>query len=50
MNHSPAAESNEQVYRRMKPTLDAQFPAGRFITIDGGQVIADAATVQELRP
>ncbi len=50
MNQMQIAESNEQAYRRMKPALDAQFPAGHFIAIEGGEVVADAATVQELRP
>jgi hypothetical protein len=50
MNHTEAIETNEQAFRRMKPTLDARFPAGHLIAFDGGEVIADAASVQELRP
>ena len=50
MNHKEAVERNEQAFRRMKATLDARFPAGHLIAFDGGEVIADAASVQELRP
>ena len=50
MNHIEAVERNEQAFRRIKATLDARFPAGHLIAFDGGEVIADAASVQELRP
>ena len=50
MNHTETIETNEQAFRRMKSTLDARFPAGHLIAFDGGEVIADAASVQELRP
>ena len=50
MNHAEIIETNEQAFRRMKATLDARFPAGHLIAFDGGEVIADAASVQELRP
>lgn len=50
MNATEMVESNEQAYRRMKAALDARFPAGHLIAFDGGRVIADAETAQELRP
>lgn len=50
MNHTETIETNEQAFRRMKATLDARFPAGHLIAFEGGEVIADAASVQELRP
>ena len=50
MNQIEAVERNEQAFRRMKATLDARFPAGHLVAFDGGEVIADAASVQELRP
>lgn len=50
MNHAEFIETNEQAFRRMKATLDARFPVGHLIAFDGGEVIADAASVQELRP
>ena len=42
-------ESNEQAFRRMQTAIDAQFPAGHWIAIDAGQVIADAPSAEELR-
>ena len=50
MTSTEAVESNEQAFRRMQTAIDAQFPAGHWIAIDGGQVIADAPSVEELRP
>lgn len=43
-------ELNERAFRQSKSELDASFPAGHLIAFDGGQIIADAATIQELRP
>ena len=50
MNHAEPVETNEQAFRRMKTTLNARFPSGHLIAFEGGEVIADAASVQELRP
>ena len=50
MNHAESVETNEQAFRRMKTTLDARFPSGHLIAIEDGEVIAGAASVQELRP
>ena len=49
MGQAETFESNEQAFRRMKAALDARFPAGHLIAFDGGCVIADAASFQELR-
>ena len=49
MTSTEAVESNEQAFRRMKMAIDARFPAGHWIAFDGGQVIADAPSAQELR-
>jgi hypothetical protein len=41
-------QENEAAYRRLKPTIDQSYPPGRFVAIDGGQIVADAATLDEL--
>ena len=50
MTSTEAVESNEQAFRRMQTAIAARFPAGHWIAIDGGQVIADAPSAEELRP
>ena len=50
MTSTETVESNEQAFRRMQTAIDARFPAGHWIAIDGGQVIADAPSAEELRP
>ena len=50
MTATETVETNEQAFRRMKMAIDARFPAGHWIAFDGGQVIADAPSAQELRP
>ena len=49
MTSTETVESNEQAFRRMQTAIDARFPAGHWIAIDRGQVIADAPSAQELR-
>jgi hypothetical protein len=39
---------NEIAYRRLKPTIDRTYAKGRFIAIHNQQVVADAATLDEL--
>lgn len=36
------------VYERLKPRLEAQYPAGRFVGVVDGEVVADAPTFLEL--
>ena len=50
MTSPEAVASNEQVFRRMQAAIDARFPAGHWIAIDGGQLIADVPSAEELRP
>ena len=49
MTATETVETNEQAFRRMKMVIDARFPVGHWIAFDGGQVIADAPSAQELR-
>ncbi len=39
---------NQAAYRRLKPHIDQTYPNGRFIAIDSGEVLADAATLNAL--
>lgn len=39
---------NQQAFRRLRPTIDATYAKGRFVGIADGQIVADAATLDEL--
>ena len=41
--------ADQAAYRRLKPSLVATYGAGRFVAIRGGKVVADGATLTELR-
>lgn len=41
-------ETNQASFRRLKPSLDKSYPHGQFVAIDGGQVVADAPSFEEL--
>jgi hypothetical protein len=41
-------EENNATYWRLRPVIDQTYPKGQLVAIDGGQVIADAATFEEL--
>ena len=49
MSQMEPSDVNEQAFRRMKAALDSRFPAGHLIAFDDGRVIADAASIQDLR-
>ena len=42
--HTP----NEAAFRALKPTIDQTYPKGHFVAIDDEQIVADAATLDEL--
>ena len=48
MTEAERHQENQAAFRRLKPTIDRNYPHGRFVAIDGGQVVADAATLDEL--
>jgi hypothetical protein len=48
MTPEQRAEENNAAYWRLKPMIDQKYPKGRAVAIDGGRVIADAATFEEL--
>lgn len=41
-------QSNQAAFRRLKPAIDGRYPAGHFVSIDDGDVIADAVDFASL--
>lgn len=41
-------QKNESAYRQLKPRLQELYPAGQFIALEEGEVVADAASFDEL--
>jgi hypothetical protein len=39
---------NQAAYRRLAASINQTYPAGRFVAIAGGQVVADAERFDEL--
>lgn len=42
-------ERNEAAFRRLKPNIDGTHPAGTFVAIHGGRIVADAKSLVTLR-
>jgi hypothetical protein len=38
----------QEAFRRLKPRIDASYPKGWFVALDGEQIIADAANFDDL--
>ena len=41
-------EKNRVAFREAKHELNKRYPPGRFVAFDDGQIVADAATFDEL--
>jgi len=41
-------DKNQAAFWRLKPELDARYPKGRYVAFHDGEIIADAATYEEL--
>lgn len=41
-------ETNQAAFRRLKPEIDRQYPAGHWVAINNGRLIADAPTIDQL--
>jgi hypothetical protein len=41
-------EANNATYWKLRPTIDQTYPKGWAVAIDGGRIIADARTFEEL--
>ncbi len=48
MDSNPERQLNEAAYRQLKPTIDQQYPPGRFVAIHRGRIVDDAASFREL--
>jgi hypothetical protein len=48
MPPTPRQIENNATFRRLKPVIDDTYPRGRFVAIDAGRILADAATFREL--
>jgi hypothetical protein len=42
-------QQNHAAYRRLKTVIATSYPAGRFVAIFGGQIVADAGAFEEIR-
>ena len=42
-------DQNQTAYQTLRDVIDSQYPAGQFVAIDGGRVIADAESFDALR-
>jgi hypothetical protein len=41
-------EENNATYWKLRPMIDQTYPKGWAVAIDGGRIIADAGTLEEL--
>jgi hypothetical protein len=48
MISNASRDMNEKAFRSLKPHIDQAFPAGRFVAIDEGRIVGDAATFEDL--
>jgi len=39
---------NQAAYRHLRSSINQTYPAGRYVAIAGGQIVADAASFEEL--
>jgi len=45
--HGPR-DRNQRAFRRLKPEIDRQFSAGRFVAIVDGEIVTDSGSFDEL--
>ncbi|MBY0522192.1 MAG: hypothetical protein K2R98_02270 [Gemmataceae bacterium] len=48
MDPIQARQKNQAAYRTLKSTIDQSYPAGQFVAILEGSVVADASGIPEL--
>ncbi len=48
MNSSDPRQVNQIAFRHLKPTIDQTYRHGRYVAINNGKIIADAADLQVL--
>ena len=48
MNTAEAKQSNQAAFRRLAGVINQTYPHGRFVAIADGNIVANAATFDEL--
>jgi hypothetical protein len=48
MNTSDERQRNQAAFRQLRDLIRETYPAGRFVAISGGKIVADAARFDEL--
>ncbi|HYT89523.1 MAG TPA: hypothetical protein VEL76_12525 [Gemmataceae bacterium] len=48
MNDKQELDLNEAAYRRLKEHIRQTYPHGRFVALAGGEIVADAASMEQL--
>jgi hypothetical protein len=48
MNSAQQRHANEAAYRQLRESISKSYPAGRFVAISEGKIVADAASFEEL--
>ena len=48
MSMNQERQLNHAAYRRLRDTINQSYPAGRFVAIAKGQIVADADSFNEL--
>jgi hypothetical protein len=43
-------QQNQMAFRRLKDTIARTYPPGRFVAISEGRIVADASSLDALRP
>ena len=46
--HGLEARKNQAAFQKAKRELSNRYPSGRFVAFDDGQIVADAASFDEL--
>jgi hypothetical protein len=48
MNTTQQSQVNQAAYARLRDSIKQKYPAGRFVAIFNGQIVADAASFEDL--
>lgn len=49
MDQIQERQRNHAAFRQLKDSIQESYPPGRFVAISGGQIVADAGCLAELR-
>lgn len=48
MNNILERDLNQNAFQNLKGVIQSTYPAGRFVAVAGGKIVADAATFDQL--